>query len=217
MVIGLLGILKAGGAYVPLDPSYPAERLNFMLEDAQIRLLLTRKKHGRIFPAYKGTIITLDDGQRANCCQAIENQDVPLTSDSLAYVIYTSGSTGKPKGVCVPHRAVVRLVMNTNYIALGPDDVVAHVSNCSFDAATFEIWGALLKGACLVGFGQDVLFSPEDFSAALRRHRISTLFLTTALFNQIARTLPVAFRTVRHLLFGGEAVDLECVKRVVDA
>lgn len=217
MVIGILGILKAGGAYVPLDPSYPADRLNFMLEDAQIRLLLTEKRHRNIFPAYKGAIINLDDEQAAHSHGGIENPDVPVSADGLAYVIYTSGSTGKPKGVCVPHRAVNRLVTNTNYIALGPSDVVAHVSNCSFDAATFEIWGALLNGARLVGLGHAVILSPEDFAAALQTHRINTLFLTTALFNQMAHAVPDAFRTVRSLLFGGEAADPECVRRVVHA
>jgi amino acid adenylation domain-containing protein len=217
MVIGILGILKAGGAYVPLDPSYPADRLNFMLEDAKIRLLLTEKKHRKTFPAYKGAIINLDDEQATYSFRETENPDVPLTADGLAYVIYTSGSTGKPKGVCVPHRAVSRLVTNTNYIALGPSDVVAHLSNCSFDAATFEIWGALLNGARLVGLGHAIILSPEDFAAALQTHKINTLFLTTALFNQMAHAVPDAFRTVRSLLFGGETADPECVRRVVHA
>jgi len=78
-------------------------------------------------------------------------------------VIYTSGSTGRPKGVAVPHRAVNRLVLETDYLQLTPGDVVAQISNCSFDAATFEIWGALLNGARLVGIRQEIILSPADF------------------------------------------------------
>ena len=98
----------------------------------------------------------------------------------LAYVIYTSGSTGRPKGVCIPHRAVNRLVRNTNYIELGPGDRVAQASNASFDAATFEIWGALLNGGRLVGFSTEVLLNLKGLAERLRKEEISVLFLTTA-------------------------------------
>ena len=76
------------------------------------------------------------------------------TSRDPAYVIYTSGSSGTPKGVAVPHRAITRLVLNTNYVELGPTDRIAHLSNVCFDAATFEIWGALLTGASVVRHSQ---------------------------------------------------------------
>src|SRR6185295_14072238 len=99
------------------------------------------------------------------------------TPDNLAYVIYTSGSTGSPKGVAVPHRAVNRLVLNTNYIQFGSDDRVAQVSNVSFDAATFEIWGALLNGGALVGISREVMLSPGDFARELREQKISAMFL----------------------------------------
>jgi amino acid adenylation domain-containing protein len=134
---------------------------------------------------------------------------------SLAYVIYTSGSTGKPKGVCVPHRAVGRLVMNADYASLTSADVVAQASNFAFDAATWEIWGALLNGARLVVLPRDVTLSPRTLTAEIERHEISALFLTTALFNQVARENPGAFRPLRHLLFGGEAVEPKWVRKVL--
>ena len=86
-------------------------------------------------------------------------------------MIYTSGSTGTPKGVAVPHQAVNRLVWNTNYIALGASDKVAQASNASFDAATFEIWGALLNGARLVGVSKEVVLSPDEFAASFASTR----------------------------------------------
>ncbi|MEO0435218.1 MAG: AMP-binding protein, partial [Cyanobacteria bacterium J06656_5] len=136
---------------------------------------------------------------------------------NLAYVIYTSGSTGRPKGVAVTHQGISRLVLNTNYIQITSDEHIAQVSNISFDAATFEIWGALLNGAKLCGISKDILLSPQKFISELLQKRISVLFLTTALFNQIAREVPEAFNSLRYLLFGGEAVDPKWVNAVLRA
>ncbi|MCP4574562.1 MAG: AMP-binding protein, partial [bacterium] len=135
--------------------------------------------------------------------------------ETLAYTIYTSGSTGRPKGVAVSHRAVVRLVFNTDYIDLGPGDRVAQASNTSFDAATFELWGALLHGGQLVGISKDEALEPPALAAAIEERAITALFLTTALFNQVAREAPAALGSVRHLLFGGEAVDPRWVRGVL--
>lgn len=215
MIIGLLGILKAGGTYVPLDPSYPQERLNFMLEDAQVSVLLTQEKLLKHFQSFSNPIICIDKDWKNIAEENKENPQSSVTSNNLAYVIYTSGSTGKPKGVAVTHKAVNRLVCNTNYIKLQPTDKIAQASNTSFDAATFEIWGALLNGAQLVGISKDVILSPHEFALQLRQKGISVLFLTTALFQQIARDVPQAFATLRYLLFGGETVDIRWVKKII--
>ena len=129
--------------------------------------------------------------------------------------MYTSGSTGAPKGVAIPHRAVIRLVQGTNYVALGPDDIMAQVANPAFDASTFEVWGALLNGAQLAVIPHAVVLSPREFEAALVRERITTLFLTTAVFNQMAREVPTAFRHCRNVLFGGEAAEPKWVDMVL--
>ena len=215
MIVGLLGILKAGGTYVPLDPSYPQERLSFMLEDAQVPVLLTQQRWVESLGALKVQVVCLDTDSEAIASQCEDNPTSGVTADNLAYVIYTSGSMGKPKGVAVPHLAVNRLVFNTNYVKLDPSDKIAQASNTSFDAATFEIWGALLHGAQLVGISRDVTLSPHDFALQLRQEGISVLFLTTALFQQLARDVPQAFESLRYLLFGGEAVDSRWVQKVL--
>src|SRR5919199_263585 len=215
IVVGLLGILKAGGAYVPLDPAYPQERLAFMLEDSQVPILLTQQRLVDRLPSHQAHVVCLDSDWEAIAQQSQENPKSAVTAENLAYVIYTSGSTGKPKGVCVSHRAVNRLVLNTNYVKLEPSDRVAQASNCSFDAATFEIWGALLQGARLIGIAKDIVLSPQNFATQIREQGISVLFLTTALFNQLAREVPWAFHSIRHLLFGGEAVEPRWVKAVL--
>jgi len=242
MVASLLGILKAGGAYVPLDPTYPPERLQFMLEDAQVSVLLTQRDFGLPILDFRldttdqdsetkeankppnliqnhliqnPKVVCLEKDWEAIAQESEQNLTNQTTVDSLAYVVYTSGSTGTPKGVAVTHRAVNRLACNTNYITFEPGDKVAQCSNISFDAATFEIWGALLNGAQLVGIDREVTLSPQDFAQEIQQQEISVLFLTTALFNQMAREVPSAFGSLRYLLFGGEAVDVRWVQAVL--
>ncbi|MEH1828685.1 MAG: amino acid adenylation domain-containing protein [Nostoc sp.] len=217
MIIGLLGILKAGGAYVPLDPSYPEERLNFMLEDAQVSVLLTQENLLKHFKGFSKLIISIDKDWEIITQEKQDNPKSDLNSDNLAYIIYTSGSTGKPKGVAVPHKAVNRLVCNTNYIKLSPSDKIAQASNTSFDAATFEIWGALLNGAQLVGISKDVTISPHELALQLREKGINILFLTAALFQQIVRDVPQAFATLKYLLFGGETVDTRWINKILQS
>ncbi|MBD2520503.1 amino acid adenylation domain-containing protein, partial [Nostoc sp. FACHB-973] len=216
MVVGLLGILKAGGAYVPLDPEYPTERLSFMLADTQVKVLLTQNKLVEFLGQHQARVVCLDTDWLLIKQANQDNLNSTASSENLSYVIYTSGSTGTPKGVSVTHQAVNRLVFNTNYIQLTADDHIAQAANIAFDAATFEIWGALLSGAKLVIITKSVLLSPPEFAANIRSQKVSVLFLTTAFFNQLASFAPQAFSCLRYLLFGGEAVDPKWVLEVLD-
>ena len=217
LVVGMLGILKAGAAYVPLDPAYPRERLAWMLSDSGARVLVTQERLRTALPSDGVRVLALDSLHSG----AEDGADAPRAPASgvgagdAAYVIYTSGSTGTPKGVCVPHRAVVRLVVETDFIRVVPEDRVAQASNASFDAATFEVWGALLNGARLVGVDRDTALSPRAFASWLKDAGIRVLFLTTAWFNQVAGEAPDAFGGLRQLHFGGEAVDPRPVRRVL--
>ncbi|HSU81329.1 MAG TPA: amino acid adenylation domain-containing protein, partial [Thermoanaerobaculia bacterium] len=220
-VVALVAILKTGAAYVPLDPDYPAERLALMMEDCGLRLLVvddtarTRLPQGLL--AGRETLTPdpengTGEGPKARAALAQGNA---LGGEALANIIYTSGSTGRPKGVALSHRAVVRLVRETNYVHLGPGDRVAQVANLNFDASTYEIWGALLNGATLVVIPRDTVLSPPGFAAALSEHRITNMFLASALFAQMAREEPDAFAGMRELLVGGETVDPEAARRVL--
>jgi amino acid adenylation domain-containing protein/FkbH-like protein len=216
MIVALAGILKAGGAYVPLDPGYPKPRLAFMLQDAKAPVLLTQRKLLDRLPRNAAHTICLDSDWELIAHESRDDLPNVTGPQSLAYIIYTSGSTGQPKGVAVPHRAVIRLVLNTNYVQVSRSDCIAQASNASFDAATFEIWGALLNGATLIGIARDLALSPKDFARELRERKVSVLFLTTALFNQLAAEAPTALETVRVVMFGGELVDTKWVRAILE-
>jgi arthrofactin-type cyclic lipopeptide synthetase C len=121
--------------------------------------------------------------------------------------MFTSGSTGTPKGVCIPHRGIARLVMDTDYIRICPDDTVGHLSDPAFDASTFEIWGALLNGATLAVIDKDVALSPPGLKAQIRDSHIDVLFMTTPLFHRIVSEDPSALCGLRHILVGGDVMD----------
>jgi amino acid adenylation domain-containing protein len=215
LVIALLATIKVGAAYLPLDPGYPRERLRLMLADAGAPLLLTESQLAGSVAGSGARVVCVDREREEIAEQPGENLKRAVSAGSVAYVIYTSGSTGRPKGILIPQRAVVRLVKESDYVRLGPGDKVAQVSNSSFDAATFEIWGALLNGAELVILSKEVALAPRELAGALREREISTLFLTTALFNHLAREAEPGFGGLKQLLFGGEAVDPESVAQVL--
>ncbi len=224
MVVGMLGILRAGGAYLPLDPEYPAERLAFMLADAGARVLVAQGALLDRLPEFAGETVLVDGGDHAGLEDAgavSHSRTFALSPSSspedLACIIYTSGSTGTPKGVAVPHRAVVRVVRDTDFVQFGAGDRVAQVANAVFDATTWEVWGALLNGACVVEIDRDDTLVPERLAEALRRERITGMFLTSALFTQTVATAPDAFATVAHLVVGGDAVDPGAARRALAA
>jgi amino acid adenylation domain-containing protein len=206
MVTGMLAILRAGGAYVPLDPQHPVERLAWMLRDCGARVLLAQESLRDLLPAAGVEVISFGTGLGGEPGGA-ELPGAPVGPDGLAYVIYTSGSTGEPKGVAVTHAAVLRLVRDTDYTKAGPADRVAQVSNAAFDAATWEVWGALLAGARLVGIPRETALDPDELADALREQGVTQAFLPTSLFHRVAGARPDAFAGLRYLIVGGEAMD----------
>ena len=216
MLVGLLGILKAGGVYVPLDPELPLERLSFIIQDSQLAVLLTQEHLLDLLPSFWGqitcldsewdTIATLSDSNPVNACVA----------DNLAYVIYTSGSTGQPKGTGVPHRAVVRLVKQTNYFDLIDREVFLQLAPLAFDASTFEIWGSLLNGARLA-IAPPQSPSLAELAATIKRHQVSTLWLTAGLFHLMVDEHLEDLKGVRQLLAGGDVLAPGHVRKYLQA
>jgi amino acid adenylation domain-containing protein/thioester reductase-like protein len=215
LIIGLIAICKAGGCYLPLDTTYPKKRLAFMLHDAQAPMIITEAAMAKDLPAHEAAVICLEEAWPEISQESEQNLPHVATGESRAYIMYTSGSTGSPKGIEILHRGIARLVMNTNYVQLGPDDRVAQISNCAFDASTWEIWGALLNGSRLIGVKKDLSLSPPAFAAQIERQRITAMFLTTALFHLMAKECPTAFRNVRDLLVGGDTLSPHWAREVL--
>ncbi len=201
LVAAMLAVVQVGAAYVPLDPSYPEVRRAQMIEQAGLRYVIRsgsgEQDHVNLVSTGRGGTAGIDP--------------------DAAYIMFTSGSTGNPKATVIPHRAVARLVCNPDYVTLGPGDMIAHLSNTSFDAATFEVWGALLNGATLRVIDPATVIDPGRLFAALGGFGITTVFLTTALFNLVARHQPAAFAGVRDVLFGGERCNVDAVAAILEA
>ncbi len=213
MIVGLLGILKAGGAYVPLEPGYPLERIAFLIRNADAQVVLTVGSLAGSLPADVLHMVLLDEA-----CWPVGE---PLSElwlrpqpDGLAYVMYTSGSTGEPKGVATPHRGVVRLVCGADYARFGEQEVILQAATLSFDASTFEIWGALLHGAKLVLYPGRV---PELglLKQVIADQRISTVWLTTSLFNWVIDEAPEILSAVNQVLAGGEALSVAHIHKAL--
>jgi len=201
MIVNQLATLKVGAAYAALDPEYPVERLLFILNDLKPALILGDNLPDELSAAFEPSESTLHQSSNS--------------AENPAYIMYTSGSTGTPKGVIVPHRAIIRLVRNTNYIHYSADDVFLQFAAPSFDASTFEIWGPLLNG------GRLVLLKPQKISIlelckAIADYEVSTLWLTSGLFDQVVETGLDYLQNLRYLLTGGDVVTLSSALKVLE-
>jgi len=227
MLIAILGVLKAGGAYVPLDSSYPSDRIGYMLNDTKTKVVLTNYVHAnslkRIIKPKVGKIdiISIDSKEMpielAN--QKATNPVASTSNSNLAYVIYTSGTTGKPKGVMIEHGGVTSLVKNIDYIKIRPNDAFMQFSDPGFDAATFEIWASLLNGAKLFipSNKMDLFGNIKLFSEVLSKNKITVLWLTKTLFDQLFLANKNVFENIRYLLVGGEALNKPLISRLINS
>ncbi|MFK0113284.1 non-ribosomal peptide synthetase [Streptomyces sp. NPDC091217] len=208
VVVGMLATVKAGGAYLALDPAHPVSRLRTILEESEPVALLSEA--GTDEPSGLGIPVVPVAEHLKDAVRDGTAHGVPPAGDTgpedLAYVVYTSGSTGAPKGICITHRNVVQRTRNTDHLRFEAGDRVAQISNAAFDAATIEVWGALLNGGELIGFDRDTVLSPGRLATALRERLIDTMVMATPLFNQLAADDPSTFATVSQVLVGGDVM-----------
>ena len=211
MLIGLLGILKAGGAYLPLDPDYPTERLRFMLEDAQVSVLLTQQRVIERLPEHQANQVCLDE-----VWEKIDqnNQDNPTSGVKafhLANVIYTSGSTGRPKGVMVEHKGLCNLTQaQIQTFSVDCHSRILQFASFSFDASIWEVVMALGSGATLYLGTKDSLLPGKPLIEQLRNHGITHITLPpSALAVMPSEELP----TLQTIIVAGEACPAELIKQ----
>ncbi|NQZ12027.1 MAG: amino acid adenylation domain-containing protein, partial [Algicola sp.] len=210
MIVSILAVLKAGGGYVPISPAYPLTRVKFMLDDSQAMVIIGEPEDLETLEV-EAVLISA----HARLATQTDNLKPVSSAADLAYVMYTSGTSGKPKGVLTPHRAVVSLIVNTDFISIKPTDAIAHMSDAGFDASTFEIWAALLNGAKLVVAPVQVDLDAESVGQFIERHQISVMWLTRALFDELYNQQPNLFAQLRYLLTGGEALTPAIIEQLV--
>jgi amino acid adenylation domain-containing protein len=214
MVVGTIGILKAGGAYLPLDMSQPGERVGAMLEDSGAGIVVAAERLKGALEGYEGRVLCIDS-EWEEMGKGSDSELAKVTDgESLAYVMYTSGSTGRPKGVGVNHKGVVRLVKGGGYVDLERGERVLQFAPATFDAATFEIWGALLNGGRLVVAGEQPA-SIEELGEEIEREQISTMWLTAGLFQQMVDVKVESLRGIRQLLAGGDVLSVTHARRLM--
>ncbi|WDZ86243.1 amino acid adenylation domain-containing protein [Micromonospora cathayae] len=213
-IVALLAVLKAGAAYVPLDPTYPRARLTDLIEQCGTTLVLTTAAvHGDL-GGLAADVILLDEERRDRVAAPFAEPE--RGPSDPAYVMFTSGTTGRPKAVVVSHHNVVNLATGADYVELSPARTVLQFAPLSFDASTFEIWGALLNGARLVVAPEDLIGS-DRIGELLEGHRVDTMWLTAALFHRIVDTDLPALGPVTQLLAGGDVLSADHVRRALAA
>ncbi|UXE61414.1 MAG: amino acid adenylation domain-containing protein [Woronichinia naegeliana WA131] len=211
MIVGLLAILKAGGAYLPLDPDYPTERLQFMLEDSQVRFLITQPSLLEKLPSSQATLICLDDIQSQVSQYSQDNLQNGLHVSNLANVIYTSGSTGKPKGVMVEHRGLVNLaIAQIQSFAVQNNSRVLQFASFSFDACISEILMTFGSGATLYLAPKDALLPGQPLVERLEKDEITHVTLPPSALAVLPKEpLP----NLQTLIVAGEACSLDLIKQ----
>ncbi len=218
MVVGLLGAMKAGAAYVPMDPDYPSDRLSYMLESSQVKVMLTQEHLRERMPLFTGPVLELDGAEERSriAKQRSENPDVAHLPENLAYIIFTSGSTGRPKGAMNSHGALLnRLLWMQAEYRLGPDDVVLQKTPFSFDVSVWEFLWPLMEGAKLVMARPSGHQDPGYLAELIEDRQITTLHFVPSM---LAVFLEDEERTkqcksIRRVICSGEALPQELAQR----
>ncbi|MDO8278602.1 MAG: amino acid adenylation domain-containing protein, partial [Burkholderiaceae bacterium] len=228
-VVSALAALKAGAAYMPVTTDEPIARLRAALSGVTVQMLITQQAlpdhasphhapphHDPLAAALQTPWLRIDDRGRV-----LHQGESPATPGaaidaSVACVLFTSGSTGPPKGVCTTHRGLLRLVRGQNYAQLRPDTVMLQLAPVAFDAASFEIWGALLNGATLA-FVEADRPSLADIAEALQTHAVDTLWLSAGLFELMVDRHLTSLRGLRQLLTGGDVMSVAHARQFMAA
>ncbi|HEY0699100.1 MAG TPA: amino acid adenylation domain-containing protein, partial [Micromonospora sp.] len=212
MIVGVLGTLAAGAAYVPLDLGHPADRMRYILSDAEVSVLVTQDAAGPARPEFAGTVVNLDSDAAAIAAHPADAPEVGGEPDDVAYLIYTSGSTGRPKGVLVTHANVIRLVSGASTLMdFTADDAWSMFHSYAFDVSVFEMWGAFFNGARLVVVPHETVRNPDALLDLVRDNRVTVFSQTPSAFRSFmaaALAAPDERLPLRYVIFAGEYLDV---------
>lgn len=213
MVVAILAALKCGFVYVPLDSENPMERINDIIIDSGASALITHScmpmPPGSLIPVITLDTLPLDHYSGKN----------PITTtdgNSNAYLMYTSGTTGKPKGAIIRHKSISRVVMATNYLKLGPNDNCLQLSSFAFDGCVPDLFGALLNGGKLVLPDKEITLNLPVLGELIIEQNITSMFITTSLFNVMVDNILESMTNVNNIIFGGEAASVHHVSKALN-
>lgn len=219
IIASLIAIIQIGAHYVPLNPRYPEAHLETLCNAAGIEHIFTvgagpqLPKLNLNKPGLK--LLTIPSMSELGAHKT--TQSSRISGETAAYIMFTSGSTGTPKGVVVPHRAVTRLVHNTNFVKLSSASRTLCHSPLNFDASTFELWASLLNGGTCVLMPNEEHLSTDALLNVIQHRKINTLWLTSSLFNSITDSATDKLLGVQQLLVGGEALSLRHIVKAKQA
>ncbi|KAF9957508.1 hypothetical protein BGZ70_009489 [Mortierella alpina] len=219
-IICQLAIIRAGGTCVPLDLDAPDERIHGMLDDVGTRFVLTSAAFRSRVP--QTACILVEDHRHHQKESPVSRSTTKIEmassgADHRTHILFTSGTTGRPKGVQLLARGIIRLTVAPRYVSLTSDERIAAISNPTFDASLFEIWGALLNGGTSVLLPKQTVIDPCALRDSLRVQRITTMLITTALFNQTVHACPDVFQGMHQVLIGGEAANILAIRAVFES
>ncbi|MGB8195091.1 MAG: amino acid adenylation domain-containing protein, partial [Chitinophagaceae bacterium] len=212
MIAAMLGIVQAGAVYVPFNTGYPAERLEYIIENAGISHVLYTSEEllGKSGLQYK-QVISMQE-----CLDYPQHKGIVQSGpDAAVYIMYTSGTTGNPKGILVNQLNILKLVYDAGEIAVNSNDVVIQWSNYSFDGSTYEIYSALLKGARLCLIPDSAAADVFEIARVIEEKEVTIFFITTALFNGFVDTELGVLKGLRKILFGGEMCSMDHVRKAL--
>ena len=216
MLVGLIGILKAGAAYVPMDPSFPPDRLSYMMEDANISILVTQERLENVFPSFEGEKICIDSDWDIIEKENEGSHSCKIDPKKLAYTIYTSGSTGKPKGVMIEHGAVINfLISMKNEPGFTEEDILVAVTTISFDIAVLELFLPLITGGKVVIASKDEAIDGNLLLKMVEQTKATVLQATPATWKLM---IEAGWENTRNLkmLCGGEALPRDLANQMLE-
>lgn len=210
LAVSVLATLKAGGAYLPLDPTYPCERLQFMLEDAAVEVLLTNEGSRDVLPRHRAKVICLDSDAEAFAGESNVNPRASVAPENPGYVIYTSGSTGRPKGICLPHRALVNLI-EWHRASVPAAASTLQFASLNFDASFHEMFSAWSTGGALFIVSDELRMDTEGLAHFISEHRIEKVMLPVVVLQQLAERCtarPQILSSLRTAITTGEQLRI---------
>ncbi len=213
MIIGIIAVMKCGGVYVPIEIDYPKERVQYMIKNTNSKIVLVDKHYIEFQKVQEINVNNI-----SKLLKSKENTNITLNykKEDNVYIMYTSGTTGNPKGVLIDNENILSLFENNNYIEFKKDDRIIQTGSSAFDATTFEYWGALLNGIPLYLLKKRELLDLKYLKEYIVNNKISVMFLTTQLFNQMIEYDENFLKTVRIVLTGGEAVSLKHINKAIN-